>query len=294
MCRMVGWVSSTPLTLRDVLGGAAVERLLELSEIHCHGWGIAWRDGERLAVHRATARASDDPEFAAVVDRLATTAAVVHLRLATPGYGRRVADNHPFSADGWALAHNGAIAPTDGVDALLRPGSTRTPRGSTDSERLFLALRDELDAGASLPDAVDSVIGRAARAGLYASSWNGMLLGPHALYVINHHDVSWVPPDIQLWPDALPAELARWPPYFDLRCRRHDGCYVVASSGIDHDTANWTLLPNHSIVEVGLYPADAGPSQARSQTGLIVQTLPHTAELTTRHAMQREPSWRSR
>jgi predicted glutamine amidotransferase len=247
---MVGWMSPVSLTLREVLGDAAVERLLGLSAVHCHGWGAAWSDGDGPIVRRSTVPASEDPGFAELVDGLSARAAIVHLRLGTPGYGRDVEDNHPFVAHGWALAHNGAVAPTSGVDALLPPGTLAT--GSTDSERWFLALLDELDAGRDVAQAVGQVVERAELAGLHASSWNSMLLGPNALYVINHHDTSWIPIDIQLWPDVLPDGVSCWPPYFDLRCRQRDGSYAVISSGIVDDVSNWSLLPNPSVLRLGL------------------------------------------
>jgi predicted glutamine amidotransferase len=176
---MVGWVSPTPVTLRDVLGDAAVERLLELSAIHCHGWGAAWHDGDGLTIRRSTVQASRDSDFATLADGLSTTAGIVHLRFGTPGYGRTTADLHPFTADGWALAHNGAVAPPTDVDALLSR-SGRVPHGSTDSERWFLALLDEIEAGYGVADAVVRVVDHATSAGLHASSWNSMLLGPDA------------------------------------------------------------------------------------------------------------------
>ena len=262
MCRMVGWVSPVPVTLRDVLGDAAVGRLLELSAIHCHGWGAIGRDGDEVTVRRSTVQASGDPEFAELIDGMSATAAIVHLRMGTPGYGRDLEDSHPFAVDGWALAHNGAVAPRSGVDALIPAG--RAPRGHTDSERWFLALLDEIEAGRDVAEAAERVIDRAGAAGLHASSWNSMLLGPDALYVINHHDRSWVSVDFQLWPEVVPDGLACWPPYFDLRWRERDGVYVVMSSGLVDDVAGWTLLPNLSVARIDLAEPGLSVSPVRA------------------------------
>jgi predicted glutamine amidotransferase len=252
MCRMVGWVARTPVTLRELLGEQGVAQLLALATIHCHGWGVAYYDGPELVVERSPLAACDDPAFLDVIDSVQARAAVVHLRMGTPGYGRTTIDNHPFTDGAWALIHNGAVAPVSGVDKLLAPGSARRPDGSTDSERWFLALRDELDRGRSVAAAVRAVIERATSVGLHASSWNSMLLGPDALHVIVHHDPALLPMDVKLWPDAYPANIVCWPPYFDLRVRRRADSVLVASSGIVDDITDWELLPNMSVLDVPL------------------------------------------
>jgi predicted glutamine amidotransferase len=256
MCRMVGWVSTQPVTARSLLGDAAIERLRALSAVHCHGWGVAWREGSGLNIHRATVPARDDGEFGRVVDELAVTSAVLHIRMGTPGFGREPADTHPFTDGQWAMIHNGAVAPVTSVDKLLAADSSRTPLGSTDSERWFLAIRDEIDRGRSIPEAVSTVIERARSAGLRGSSWNSMLLGPDALHVVNHHDHALLPVDIALWPADRPKEILCWPPYFDLRIRQRDGASVVTSSGIVDDLDEWRLLPNRSVSHL---PLDGGP-----------------------------------
>jgi predicted glutamine amidotransferase len=259
MCRLVGWVSPEPVTLRDVIGETAVERLLRLSTVHRHGWGAAWHEGAGRAdlhVRRAAAPAAEDRNFRELVDTVAATSAVVHLRMGTPGYGRTTVDTHPFADADWALIHNGAVAPPDLVDRLLAANSARRPEGSTDSERWFLALRDEIDRGRSVPDAVTAVLDRAHSAGLHGSSWNSMLLGPSAMHVVVHHDHALLPVDIQLWPDAYPEEIVCWPPYFDLRLQQNDAFTTVASSGIVEDTTGWALLPNMSVLRLGFDTAE--------------------------------------
>lgn len=257
MCRLVGWVSSEPVTMRDLLGDAAVERLLHLSTVHCHGWGAAWREDDTLVVRRSQTQASNDPDFLDVVDSLRATAAIVHLRLGTPGFDRQLDDTHPFTDGTWALAHNGAVAPSDRVDALLPQDSTRVPQGTTDSERWFLALLHEFEriddqsaAHGRLATAVASVVDRAERSGLRCSSWNSLLLGPQALYVVNHHDAAWQPGSIPVWPDSPPGEASCWPPYFDLRMREADAARLVVSSGVVDDPDGWDLLPNGSVLRL--------------------------------------------
>ena len=257
MCRMVGWASATPVTMRELLGDAAIERLLALATVHRHGWGAAWWEGSRFGVRRSPVGAAEDPGFLELADTVSARSAIVHLRMGTPGYGRGVVDNHPFADGTWAMIHNGAVAPAAHVGKLLAPDSRRNPRGSTDSERWFLALRDELDRGSSVPDAVAAVVERVRTVGLHASSWNSMLLGPRALHVISHHDPALLPVDVKLWPDLYPEDLVCWPPYFDLRVRTSEGVSVVISSGIVDDATDWTLLPNKSVLRLPFAGAPA-------------------------------------
>lgn len=286
MCRLIGWVAREPVTLRELLGDDAVERLLHLSTVHCHGWGVAWRAGEELLVRRSQGSAARDAGFLGVLDSLSTTSAVVHLRLGTPGFDRQLTDTHPFCDGRWALAHNGAMSPNDRVDALLAAHSAATPHGTTDSERWFLALREEYerltgepaaDPAARLAAATSAVMRRASAAGLTCSSWNSMLLGPDALFVVNAHDDSWQPADIPVWPATAPAPGIGWPPYFDLRLRDKDGAQVVTSSGVVDDTDGWAMLANHSVLRLGFAggrpaPPTADPAQTFGATSAAISS----------------------
>lgn len=254
MCRLAGWVSRTPVTLAEVLGEAAVARFVHLSDVHADGWGAAWFgvDGS-LRTHRSGAAAHTDRGFTDLATGTATTAGCVHLRLGTPGCGHGVLSNHPFVDGPWALAHNGAISPGDRVDQLLTPGSHRRPRGETDTERYFLALRDELDRnGGSVPDAVDHVVARMAEVGLEASSLNAMLMGPDALHVISSHDADWQATTIPVWPAEDLASGVVLPPYFPMIHRETDDLVTVASSGIVSDLDGWKPIPNHAVLSTDL------------------------------------------
>ncbi len=251
MCRLVGWVSDTPRTLLDVLGDTAVARLTHLSSVHADGWGAGWHDDSgALRVQRSATQAGLDEQFEAFATGLATTAGFVHLRLGTPGCGYGLSSNHPFVDGDWAIAHNGAINPTAGTDALLLPGSERHPLGRTDTERYFLALRDEMEAnGEDIPAAMNEIVARMAGAGLTSSSLNSMLLGPEALNVISWHDPLWQATTIQVWPSDELAAGAVLPAYYPLSYRADDSLVAVVSSGIVSD-AGWSTLPNHTVVRI--------------------------------------------
>jgi predicted glutamine amidotransferase len=276
MCRLVGWIGERPRTLDDVLGAEALERFKDLSRVHGHGWGIAYVDpttGE-LRYHRSTRMAQEDPDFDAAATGVAANVALVHLRWATPGFDHTLADTHPFVRDGWAMIHNGAVGPPDRVDQMLAPGTRLRPAGTTDSERLFLAVLDVvgpngvegIGAGAEplgddLATAVELISDRAVGAGLHASSLNSMFLGPRGLHVLNWHDITKAPSIAVSDPDDPTA-----PPYYDLRHRHDDDLDVVASSGFVSDPTAWARLPNASLLSVGFDGAhschDISPHQA--------------------------------
>lgn len=251
MCRLVGWVSRTPMTLRDVLGEHALARFMHLSHVHADGWGAGWHDESgALCVTRSADPARTDPDFAELAAGLASTAAIVHLRLGTPGYGHGTRNSHPFTDGPWALAHNGAITPHDLIDRLLPPDATK-PSGDTDTERYFLALRAHLDRTGSVPIALAAVEARIAEVGLYASSLNAMLLGPDGLHVISSHDPDWQATTTPVWPaDELAAGTV--PPYFPMSYRESDDAVIAVSSGIVSEKDGWTVVPNHSVYTVGV------------------------------------------
>ncbi|HEX3648374.1 MAG TPA: class II glutamine amidotransferase [Pseudonocardiaceae bacterium] len=251
MCRLVGWVASTPVTLQDVLGRTSVERFAHLSRVHSDGWGAAWHDAHgALTVTRSGSPAGADPGFTGFASRVAATAALVHLRLGTPGCGHGPLNTHPFTDGPWALAHNGAFAPGERIDLLLEPGQRRAA-GETDTERYFLALRAELARnGGSVPAAVDHVLARMARVGLTASSLNALLLGTDALHVISSHDADWRASDIPVWPADELASGVVLPPYFPMIYTETEHAVVAASSGIVSDQDGWAPIPNHAVLRI--------------------------------------------
>jgi predicted glutamine amidotransferase len=254
MCRLVGWASERPVTLREVIGDAGVDRLRHLSTVHADGWGAAWHDDAGvLTVQRSPLRAGADKAFDAFADGMASRVCLVHLRLGTPGYGKGSTSIHPFADGEWAFAHNGAILPGSAIDALLPPGGPRTPQGVTDSERYFLALRDEMDRCAgSVPVAMHRVLDRLESAGLAAASLNALMIGPDSLHVICRHDPAWQADQIPVWPADILASELKPPPYFPLAYRDEPDTVSVVSSGIVDDPGAWQPVPNDAVLRVDL------------------------------------------
>jgi hypothetical protein len=105
--------------------------------------------------------------------------------------------------------------------------------GDTDSERYFLAVLSQLEAGATPAEAL-----RAAVAGIAATasftSLNCLLLTPDELYAVCCFD-----------PDGVAADEA--PDYYDLGVRTTDDAVVVSSSGWGR---GWQGLANGELLVV--------------------------------------------
>lgn len=250
MCRLLGWSSDRPVTVAEVLGVPALERLRELAAVHAHGSGMAWyaEGDDSLHVHRSTLAAGDDGDFGRFVHETPTRRGLLHLRLATPGLGLDITDTHPFVADDLAFAHNGAIFPLDRTDLLL-PATADEPAGSTDSERYFARLRHNIghkQGGAAVAHAAGRVLSRMRWHGLSASSLNALLLTPTQLHLISLHDPEAEPSEVQVWP----ADYATHPPYLDLNLLQRDGLSVVASSGILREESGVTRVDPASVVSL--------------------------------------------
>jgi predicted glutamine amidotransferase len=275
MCRLLGWVSSSDRTLRDVLGDASFVAFAQLSRIHADGWGLATVDGPDIAVRRSTACAATDARFHEVAGTVGAPAGVAHLRWASPGLPVEPRNAHPFRHGRRAFAHNGLIQPFDRLGDLLPEPWRARLTGTTDSEHYFLAVLAELERAGDddVPAAVARVTRRLAEE-YSASSLNAMLLTPDALHVINCYDPDLrpvLPPEkrsltVESEVEAIEEEAA----YFGLRYRRADSSVVVASSGFAQpEGGGWQQIPDNSVLVVSraslaveLVPLDTRLGQA--------------------------------
>jgi predicted glutamine amidotransferase len=247
MCRLLGWAGRQPIAVADVLGPAALADFTALSLQHSDGWGMGWWP-EPLPANgspsseRSTTRAADDPHFADLIRSIHADAAFVHLRWANTGMAVQPANTHPFVRGGMAFAHNGAIHPFDRIDEITPAGYESEVRGTTDSERYFMAIAARLDAGDTMRDAVAAVVERIF-AEFLPTSLNAMLLAPDALYVVSAHDNSRAPKrDDGSGPD---------PNFYTLSSRVVGDSLVIASSGFAQPQADgWRPLPNMSLLRV--------------------------------------------
>jgi predicted glutamine amidotransferase len=252
MCRLLGWVSHEALTLREVLGEESYVAFAELSRIHADGWGLAHLDGTGIEVHRSVRSAATDPSFHEIASERATTAAIAHLRWASPGLPVEPRNAHPFRQGRTAFAHNGLIQPFERLPDLLPEAWRDRLGGTTDSEHYFLAVLAAAEhTGGDLGAAVTRVVRRLA-AEYSASSLNAMLLTTGALHVVNCHDAALRPalPPAATVADEI-AAVEEQAPYFDLSYRRTSSAVIVASSGFAQpEGGGWRRMENNSVLAV--------------------------------------------
>jgi predicted glutamine amidotransferase len=252
MCRLLGVVSATPITVADAVGDSVLKDFVALTKVHGDGWGVAaiGERGEAPHAQVSAGGALDDPVFTAVTHHQRAAAILVHLRWATNGLAVQPQNSHPFVADGLAMAHNGSIKPMGPLDDLLQPGIAASLRGTTDSERYFGLIRQHRRTTRTLAEAVRRAVAQLRQ--IYPdASLNALLLGEGQLIVVDAHARSQLlDEDIEeITAAELPAEHLE--DYFALRLtRRDDGTLVVGSTGFGD--LEWEPLPPECVAAISM------------------------------------------
>jgi predicted glutamine amidotransferase len=233
MCRLLGWATRVPTTLQDLLGADDLAAFTELSTKHGDGWGAARAGRRRVAVRKRPDAARTSHEFARWATRRPADMGLVHLRWATLGLGIGTDNTHPFTDGRLAFAHNGSIRPPAALDELLSQRSRGRRRGTTDSERYFLAVAQHIRDGAT-PEQALRTTADAIASSLSFTSLNCLLLTPENLYAFCRFDAAGQ------WEDDDPE-------YYNLRYRVTPNAVVVSSSGWGRD---WQELANGDLLVV--------------------------------------------
>jgi len=139
MCRLFGLIADSAVNLENpILKG--MKPFIDLSHKHHDGWGIGYLSNNSgqtgIRIVKAPVPAYRDEHFSSLFKRLISPLVIVHLRDAK--YGEVAPQNtHPFYAEGWVFAHNGAIERYRDMERELRDVKLE---GETDSERYFRLL----------------------------------------------------------------------------------------------------------------------------------------------------------
>lgn len=235
MCRLLGYIARQPVNAEHVLEDT-LAALIDVSRLHADGWGLAWYDEQGYLQHAKTPEpAHASTEFTSLAASIRADALIAHVRWATPGFALCMENTHPFIYKQFAFAHNGAVAPSAGLEALIAPHLREHIRGTTDSERHFLALLSVFEQIA--PVEAFRMHMNTLRQQLQSTSLNCLLLTPEALYTACDFD-----------PQAPLAQ--RDPHYFHLHYRATSDAVVVASTGLGSDKKKgWQTLQNgHMLV----------------------------------------------
>jgi predicted glutamine amidotransferase len=241
MCRFLAYAAPVPTPVASLVPATLAE-FVALARENPDGWGQAAWHGDEIRVERSLVSAGDDPAFLDVANRALGDMGIVHLRSATPPLPVNLDNNHPFVRDGLMMAHNGAIFPQETMDDMLLPGTRHVPRGTTDSERYFLAIAEEIDRGADPVTAIRRTVGRILER-FQPSFLNAFLTTSDRLYAVQWH-----------MPEPYREEYYRlFTPevlevYFDIRYARLDGGLVLASTGWTQP--GWRTVTRAHVLEV--------------------------------------------
>ena len=186
MCRLLGYVTTHPTSVVDVLGREDFDTFTALTEVHGDGWGMAWHRSLDDATEATSSalNASIDPRYAKLADQALGCCGLVHLRWATGGLPVSPENTHPFTSDGYAFAHNGHVAPIDHLEAQLSAASRAKLVGDTDSERYFRLIMQCIDDVDDEPQGVTRALEILVRE-FPNSSLNALLLTPRRLFAIH-------------------------------------------------------------------------------------------------------------
>jgi len=233
MCRLMGYVSSKPETFAAAAGKNLPE-FIELSSVHCDGWGISALDSRsnKPELSRAAETARDSKTFLEVLSKTNSDGALLHLRWATSGIPVGENNTHPFVFDGFTFIHNGAIYPKNALDDLIDSELKSKVQGDTDSERYFYFLLTQIRK-LGMTEGIRSSVKKLRE--LDFSSINAMLLTDKYFITICEHDPKRKPD----W--AVDG-------YYDLYYKKTASDVVVASSGWDQN--GWIEIPNHHMLQV--------------------------------------------
>jgi predicted glutamine amidotransferase len=236
MCRLLAVASRTPTTLVDVLSGDLAS-FVDLSRHHADGWGMSWYEGDgELSVAKDIGPAHSSDLLGKLLRTAESDLALLHLRLATPGLAVALENTHPFTAGSTAFAHNGAIEPFEEVDELLSPEARSELRGTTDSERYFLASLAALEQAGAIERALPGLFERIGRRYSY-TALNFVLLTAERLYAV----CAFNPEEERLRED---------PDYYTLRYQISPDAVVVGSSGWADGDRAWRRLANRQALMV--------------------------------------------
>jgi gamma-glutamyl hercynylcysteine S-oxide hydrolase len=240
MCRHLAYIGA-PVTLEKLLLQPAHSLLQQASaprhqthgSINADGFGVGWYDRDVRkdpARYRTTTPIWDDASFASIAGLVKTNALLAAVRNASPGMPINENSTAPFTEGPWLFSHNGFVPGfRSGVGRELRrkvsDKRANATAGAMDSELLFALVLDRLEAGASLADALVSVVELV-------------------------EDLTTARLNLLLTDGARIAATAVRNSLFVFDDRDLTGAVVVASEPYD-DKPAWEAVPEGSIVELG-------------------------------------------
>jgi len=238
MCRLLGVVVEQPAPLAELLGDE-LEPFAELACEHGDGWGFSYVNSYgRIVTAKEPVSAVQSTTFRLLLQRVVTSAAILHLRLGSPGHKATMVNTHPFGDIHYGFAHNGQFTPASTLDGTLGQ-SLAEAMGDTDSERYYLAIRRRISEGAAPAAAISAAAADIRALAARLESANCLFLTPRTLYAYADHSAG---------SDAIRR---RGADFFDLRYMTEPGRAMVASSGWPQSASRWMRQPDRRVAEIG-------------------------------------------
>jgi predicted glutamine amidotransferase len=280
MCRLLGRVSSEPLTDADVIGVDGCAEFQRLGRLHADGWGTVWlEDGPVGSSADPATSGGPDASSASVstfdsaplpgggrIDRLRdpgnpTTsrtltdalvrvparARVTHLRFATEGLATQLDNTHPFLVDKITFAHNGSV-PVVPLRGLVTDEELSAIGGTTDSAMIFALILRRVHAGEPLFDAVIAVVAELRR--LFPQAAINLLLLSSDELIAAHANAGATVPYAEFEASGLGDDLPfdHLDHYYRMSWRRTDDSVMITSSGLRSE--GWTPIDQHTAVRI--------------------------------------------
>lgn len=161
MCRMVGVVFRRAFPygmledLRFVAENGKVPDQGDEIDGHRDGWGmVSFSNGSPFYVGRSSRPVHIDPSFEAAAANIGSlerpNILMCHARRGSEG-GPSLQNTHPFIYRNVTFAHNGSVKE-------YHPTTSYTPRGKTDSERVFAAFVDRYEDAGEIESALTALL----------------------------------------------------------------------------------------------------------------------------------------
>jgi len=236
MCRLLGVVSKQRSTVAELLRDE-LRPFVNLARDHRDGWGVAYVNAlDEVVSAKEPLSPEANSRFDALATTLATDAALLHLRMASPGSPVELGNTHPFGDGTNAFAHNGAFGPSSVLDGYLDPAQRENLEGTTDSELYYRAIRQQIAKGEDPAVAIAHAAELVRTKADWYASLNCLLLTSEALFAY----VDYNPRSEVL--------ARRGPTFFDLHYLVEKGRVLVGSTGWRQ--SGWTRLEERHVLRI--------------------------------------------
>lgn len=152
MCRLFGFRSVLLSQVHSSLISAD-NALMNQSDIHADGWGVAFYIQQTPHIVRSLESAQNCQLFKKVSAVVSSNTVLAHLRKATKG-SLSILNTHPFQHGKWTFAHNGNIKDfsmhKEQLTQLISPDFKKFILGETDSELIFKIILSRIQQKQSL------------------------------------------------------------------------------------------------------------------------------------------------